>query len=133
MVMSVGKKVYSGDFNSTKTSTIRFYPSMDIFGMYPPTKYCNIHTDWKSHQMFVVSQDSAHLEISFALWSSPWMSVIELSPLLRVSAPIRSLLLSLVTLVLLMWASDVTTFASVPRSPWDGSSCTEREQTLDVN
>lgn len=65
----------------------------------------------------------SHRVISFAVCSSPWMSVIELSPLLSVSTPIRSLPPSLASLVLLRWARDVTTFASVPRSPWHGSSC----------
>lgn len=58
-----------------------------------------------------------HRVISLAVWSSPWMSGIEASPLLSVSTPIRSLLLSLASLVLLRWAREVTTFASVPRSP----------------
>lgn len=65
----------------------------------------------------------SHRVISLAVCSSPWMSVMELSPLLSVSTPIRSLPLSLASLALLRWARDVTTFASVPRSPWDGSSC----------
>lgn len=64
-----------------------------------------------------------HRVISLAVCSSPWMSVMELSPLLSVSTPISSLPLSLASLFLLRWARDVTTFASVPRSPWDGSSC----------
>lgn len=65
----------------------------------------------------------AHRVISLAVCSSPCMSVMELSPLLNVSTPIRSLPPSLASLLLLRCAREDTTLARVPRSPCEGCSC----------